>query len=67
LPALAVTESIRKWRGPFRTTAASPSSRASAPASKASHQGAGQLFSPIVFQMTAVPFGGALFSSMISQ
>jgi hypothetical protein len=44
-----------------------PSSRASSPASNPSHHGAGQRFSPIVFQIVALASGGAPFSSMISQ
>ena len=67
MPGEAVTESIRKWRGPFRTTSVSPSSWARSPASKAFHHAAGQRFSPIVFQTVALASGGAPFSSMISQ
>jgi hypothetical protein len=66
-PTLAVTESIRKCRGPLRTTTVSPSSLARSPASKAFHHAAGQRLSPSVFQTVALASGGAPFSSMISQ
>ncbi len=66
-PGEAVTESIRKWRGPFSTTSVSPSSCARSAASNAFHQAAGHLFSPIVFHTVARAFGGAPLSSMISQ
>ena len=67
-PALpTVTESIRKWRGPLRTTSVSPSSLASGPASNAFHHDAGHLFRPIVFQTVTVPVGGSPLSSRISQ
>ena len=66
-PGWAVTESIRKWRGPLRITALAPSSVARLPASKAFHCAAGQRFSPIVFQTVALAFGGVPFSAMISQ
>jgi hypothetical protein len=67
LPGWAVTESIRKWRGPFSKTSVSPRSLASSAASNDFHFAAGHLFSPIVFHTTAVAFGGAPLSSMISQ
>ena len=60
-PGEAVTESIRKWRGPLSTTSVAPSSRARSAASNAFHQAAGHLFRPIVFQTTAVASGGAPF------
>ena len=66
-PVAAVAESMRKWRGPLRTTNVSPSSLASAAASKAPHWAAGHLFRPIVFQTVTVAVGGAPLSSMISQ
>ncbi len=58
---------MRKCRGPLSTTTVAPSSRASAPASRAFHHAGGQRFSPIVFQTVAVASGGAPRSSMISQ
>ena len=66
-PVVALAASIRKWRGPLSTTAVAPSSRASAPASKAFHHVAGQRFRPIVFHTVAVAVGGAPRSSRISQ
>ena len=56
-PIAALAESMRKWRGPLRTTRVSPSSRARAPALKAFHQAAGQRLWPIVFQTVAVGEG----------
>jgi hypothetical protein len=66
-PGVAVTESIRKWRGPFSTTTVAPRSRASSPASSPFHQAAGQRFSPIVFHTVAVASGSAPLSSITSQ
>jgi hypothetical protein len=64
---VAVAESIRKWRGPFLITSASPRSAASAPASSASHCAAGQRLRPIVFQTVTSTSGRLPLTSRISQ
>ena len=66
-PGVAVTESMRKCRGPLRRTASAFRSLASSAESKAFHHFAGHLFSPIVFQTVTVAFGSWPRSSRISQ
>ena len=66
-PILAVAVSMRKWRGPLRTTSPAPRSAASAAASIASHFAAGQRLRPIVFQTVTVASGIVPRSSSTSQ